>query len=1006
MRKIVFLIVILAYTMAGNSQNILFYDDFESGMGNWTYTGTWGLSSAAFTGLWAMSESPNGNYPDLTTMTATMDTSIDLSNALDAEALFAATFSIEYGFDFMYFQASSNGGQTWVTIDAFHGDSAWWKYTYSLGGFVGSSDVRCRFKFVSDPALNFDGMNIDDFMIMSYTVDNTPPLIVHNPLPHYEGSLYEHQVLAEIVDVSGVNYATLSYRVDNVLQSTVSGINYSGNNWLFEIPNVSPGAWVEYQITAQDLSTNFNSAISDTFRFVAGNYIKYDNAFVSFVGTVSPFSTFETGAAVKISLNGTTNLVTALIRNYVDLNNPNADMEVHVWAADSAGNPGADMIVPFYVTPAANAAEPHKMTRIDLRPYSDSLVGIWGDIFVGIKAPLGDVHVGQTTPGVGGHTYIQAFGVWNLDGDDYHFRAITSAISGAPISNFSYDTINDPSVSFTDLSLNTPIAWHWDFGDAGTISTDQNPNHAFTQNGTYNVCLTVDNGITTNTSCQFVSVQNVQAPVAVFSYLTTYSPEILFVDSSLNFPLSWHWDFDDNGATWNYLNPMHTFSHNDTFHVCLTVQNNAGGDTLCQDIIINDYTAPEAAYSYNMSLSPWIQFYDESSGQIINTPENWYWDFDDNGATSIDTNALHLFSANGVYTICLTVNNQYGSDQYCNQVVINSYVAPIANFSYSVVSGPKLQFTDQSTDSLINAATSWHWDFGDGTPVNTLQSPLHTFPQNGTFTVCLIASNSMGSDTICQIVEISAYDFPTAYFSYNNVTQPVVFFTDQSLGYPQTYLWDFDDQGNTSAEKNPAYTFSTNDTFNVCLTVSNYLGSDTICWPVTITSYLPPVASFSYQIEDDTIVHFHDLSTHMPTIWLWDFDFNGQTSIGQHPTMVYTIPGDYNVCLTTSNSVGTSAAFCQLVSIVINESELVSGKQLIKIYPQPMQDIINIEIPYQDENQYELFIYNLLGERIAPKTSRQENKIVLYRNSLPAGIYLIDIQDKTGSVFKGKILME
>lgn len=1005
MKKILFALAVLASSLVVNSQNIEFFDDFESGTGNWTFTGTWGLTTNSFTGIYAMTESPVGNYPNQTTMIATMDTLIDLSLALDAQVLFAGTFSIEYGFDFMYLEASSNGGATWVTIDTFHGDSIWWKYTYSLGGFVGSSNVKCRFRFVSDDMLNFDGMSIDDFMIMSYTQDNTPPLIVHSPLPHYEGSLYAHQVVANIVDISGVNFAALSYRVDNVLQPAIFGFNYSGNNWLFEIPPLGPGAWVEYTITAQDLSTNLNQATSDTFKYIAGNYIKYDNGVVDFVGTVSPFSTFETGAAVKINLNGTTHLVAALIRNYVDFNNPNADMEFHVWAADSAGNPGVDLITPFYVTPAANAAQPHRMTRIDLRSYSNLLTGISGDIFVGFKAPLGEVHVVQTTPSVGHHTYIQSYGAWNLDSDDYHFRAVTSAISGAPVSNFSFNPINDPVVSFTDLSLNNPVAWYWDFDDAGAFSSAQNPNHTFTLNGTYNVCLTADNGITTHTSCQFVTVQNVQAPVAGFSYITTYSPQILFVDSSLNYPLTWYWDFDDNGATWNYLNPMYTFSHNDTFHVCLTVQNNLGSNMFCQDIIIDDYTAPEAAFSYNLSASPWIQFYDESSSQIINAPDNWYWEFDDNGTSSIATNPLHLFSANGVYNVCLTVNNQYGADQYCGQVFIDSYVAPTAGFSYTL-NGPVVQFTNQSTDSLINAATSWYWDFGDGTASSNMPSPQHTFPQNGIFNVCLTASNTEGSDTICQPVEITAYEIPIAGFSMNVIPQPVVFFVDQSTGYPQSYFWDFDDLMTTSAEKNPAYTFSTNDTFNVCLTVINYLGSDTLCQPVIITSHLPPVSNFSFQIEEDTIVHFIDLTTNMPTSWLWNFDFIGQTSTDQHPTMVYPISGDYNVCLTTSNSVGTSAAHCQLVSIVLTGNEIVSGNQLVTIYPQPMQDKVYIEIPYQDENQYQLYLYNLLGEQVEVKTSRQENKIVVYRNSLAPGIYLIDIHDKSGSFFKGKILME
>jgi len=49
--------------------------------------------------------------------------------------------------------------------------------------------------------------------------------------------------------------------------------------------------------------------------------------------------------------------------------------------------------------------------------------------------------------------------------------------------------INDP-IQFTDLSLQHPIAWEWDFGD-GEQSTEQHPQHAYSDEGNYNVTLTV-----------------------------------------------------------------------------------------------------------------------------------------------------------------------------------------------------------------------------------------------------------------------------------------------------------------------------------------------------------------------------------------------------------------------------------------------------------------------------------------------------------------------------------
>lgn len=55
--------------------------------------------------------------------------------------------------------------------------------------------------------------------------------------------------------------------------------------------------------------------------------------------------------------------------------------------------------------------------------------------------------------------------------------------------DFSF-TENNGTLTFTDLSTNA-TSWSWDFGD-GNTSTDQNPTHFYSQNGSYTVTLEVD----------------------------------------------------------------------------------------------------------------------------------------------------------------------------------------------------------------------------------------------------------------------------------------------------------------------------------------------------------------------------------------------------------------------------------------------------------------------------------------------------------------------------------
>ena len=71
---------------------------------------------------------------------------------------------------------------------------------------------------------------------------------------------------------------------------------------------------------------------------------------------------------------------------------------------------------------------------------------------------------------IGSSTALDSLGVWNVFNADFGFQQY-----------------ND-SISFTNLSSNYESVF-WDFGD-GITSTDENPTHKFTLNGSYTVILT------------------------------------------------------------------------------------------------------------------------------------------------------------------------------------------------------------------------------------------------------------------------------------------------------------------------------------------------------------------------------------------------------------------------------------------------------------------------------------------------------------------------------------
>jgi hypothetical protein len=61
-----------------------------------------------------------------------------------------------------------------------------------------------------------------------------------------------------------------------------------------------------------------------------------------------------------------------------------------------------------------------------------------------------------------------------------------------------------------------------------------------------------------------------------------------------------------------------------------------------------------------------VRFWDVSSYE----PAEWLWDFGDGSPASQDTSPVHSFPAPGLYTVCLTVANQYSASSKCKVVEI------------------------------------------------------------------------------------------------------------------------------------------------------------------------------------------------------------------------------------------------------------------------------------------------------------------------------------------------
>ena len=385
---------------------------------------------------------------------------------------------------------------------------------------------------------------------------------------------------------------------------------------------------------------------------------------------------------------------------------------------------------------------------------------------------------------------------------------------------------------------------------------------------------------------------------------------------------------------------------------------------------------PVADYSYYIEfigVGSEVSFLNESIDG-----ETYFWDFGD-GGTSTDLNPVHAYAEPGLFIVCLTTTNDFGVDSFCD--TLNTYYAPSADFSF--IGDPTVTFTDLTT----NFPTTWDWFFGDG-GTSSEQNPVHTFLENGAYSVCLSAGNPGGTNYLCKLVAISSYEPPVASFEFAG--DPLVTFTDLSTLSPYEWYWDFDD-GDTSILQNPAHLFLTNGIFHVCLTAANGGGSNTVCEDVTIAFAVPPpVVEFTYLINGLECA-FVDISLNDPVEWYWDFG-DGNNSTEQNPVHVYEEAGVHTACLTASNEGGENTT-CKNLFFETGISENNLNQIPIRISPNPASEYLFIQSDAQI-NFAQISIYDIAGREL--KTFSDISKILI--SDLAAGNYLLKCITVNGEV--------
>ncbi|MEP7263519.1 MAG: PKD domain-containing protein [Bacteroidota bacterium] len=485
--------------------------------------------------------------------------------------------------------------------------------------------------------------------------------------------------------------------------------------------------------------------------------------------------------------------------------------------------------------------------------------------------------------------------------------------------------IPTPAFSFTPVCPGTPMqfddsstvsppaaisGWTWDFGDGTIEDTTRHPLHIYNLPGTYQVTLIAEDSY----GCRDTIVapaNTVAAPVSGFSYTTACATsDVQFTDTTTisGGAISlWIWDFGDASPVSNQQHPLHTYPGPGIYTVLLTsVVNGVCSDTASQTISLQN--PPNTTFTtVNNCAKSGLLFTDQSTlpGSIMVA---WNWNFGDGSAASFLQNPVHIYNTPGTYAVTLTVTASNG----CQGTGVDSVTilpSPEAGFiTDNLCPGQSGSFTD-TTQFIVNAGSSWSWNFDDGTAVSNQQDPQHIYNIGGVYNVMLSVIDGNGcKDTIYKnvITAIAPVTLFTIPSGCAGVTIPFQSNSAIATGTIDSTIWNFGDGSANVNGLSTGHIFNTGGLYPVTLTTISMVGCRSSLMK-EVNIYALPVANFaSNPVCLGDTSHFTDIS--LPgddtlNSWHWSFG-DGITSSLQNGTHVFNTDSLQTVMLIVTDANG------------------------------------------------------------------------------------------------------
>ncbi len=264
-------------------------------------------------------------------------------------------------------------------------------------------------------------------------------------------------------------------------------------------------------------------------------------------------------------------------------------------------------------------------------------------------------------------------------------------------------------------------------------------------------------------------------PLGIFALDFQTRQKITFYDDLSRLPTApnpntvhWKWDFGDGSTPGYAYKSTHTYSAPGSYTVTVYVQDPVTGDwgepfdhavlNVTTSAIPNPPVAEaQALTSPVIAMGNKITFDATGSHAVVGSNLTYNWNFGDFTVAS-GPRVTHEFNQQGHGMVTLTVTDSRGAKAIAQVPVVIVQSLQPATVSASPLSAPvgtAVSFNASKTQPPAGEAVAVAWDFGDGSPMETTQTPTisHIYTKPGHYTVTVAVYGQQ--DTVGEVTTLS-----------------------------------------------------------------------------------------------------------------------------------------------------------------------------------------------------------------------------------------------------------